>query len=539
MNHKSLVPSPNFRTKKMPRNEFRFLALLGAASLVGCANPIDVKIELVAPCDQQSAIQGVGAVQVTVDGKDLEAPQTATYSTKNNQVGEVPDLPLSSGVMVSVDMWPGEPTEATLESDPKTVAKSLPLDLTEESDVEDPLNLRLLAGELNTFGSVATDDGTCPGMANARHGHTATYVPKHNKVLIVGGALWSENGSAQTLLDKVELYDPQTGVLESLTPMTNNRAYHTATALPDGRVLVVGGFGIIDGRMVPLKPGLIIDLSKPEGERYEVLIFKQDRAHHTATLLDPQPVVVIAGGCNGNGCTPQAVQGGGGADPTQLTNPIEIFDYSTNTITAIQSAFTPRAMHAATALEGGRVLFTGGINGSAPVCTVEFYSHTDPNAPVKTSPGTSNLGACPARHAQVSLGRNRVAIIGGYTEVNNGIPSGTLSAQIVYWNTEQGIEPVQGALLTPRAGHAAWLMDDNTVLVVGGELGNPAGTAAEQLVPDETGLYIPNAELGQPAGTRAYMGTTKMPNNQVLISGGSTNDGSLQSSNLTEIFFGR
>ncbi|MBI4349974.1 MAG: hypothetical protein HY550_00900, partial [Elusimicrobia bacterium] len=73
-------------------------------------------------------------------------------------------------------------------------------------------------------------------MTAARYVHTATLLPD-GKVLITGG-----RGSGGAALSSAELYDPADGTVSATGTMGAARVYHTATLLPNGKVLFVGGF---------------------------------------------------------------------------------------------------------------------------------------------------------------------------------------------------------------------------------------------------------------------------------------------------------
>ena len=77
--------------------------------------------------------------------------------------------------------------------------------------------------------------GPAGSLAESRFTHSATTLPD-GRVLVVGG-------SGDGFLASAEIWDPATATFGPAGSLADIRMWHTATALPDGRVLVVGGRG--------------------------------------------------------------------------------------------------------------------------------------------------------------------------------------------------------------------------------------------------------------------------------------------------------
>jgi hypothetical protein len=125
-------------------------------------------------------------------------------------------------------------------------------------------------------------------MAYPRHTHTATLL-NDGRVLIAGGfAETGSGGNPQT--DTTEIYDPAANGWGRGGTMMATRAFHTATPLPDGRVLVVGGQAA-NGDYLPST-----ELYDPVTNRWSFAgRLSAPRGVHTASLL-PDGRVLVTGG---------------------------------------------------------------------------------------------------------------------------------------------------------------------------------------------------------------------------------------------------
>src|SRR5208282_852149 len=165
-----------------------------------------------------------------------------------------------------------------------------------------------------------------------RFQHTATLLP-NGQVLVAGG--YDTN-----VLQSAETYNPSTGVWTTNNPMNVPREYHTATLLPNGKVLVAGGYYVPVHRGIYLQSAELFDPSNGTWTLTGPMNFA--REYHTATLL-PNGQVLVSGGDAG----------------TALTSS-ELYDPATGTWLLTNALNTARAAAAAALLPNGQVLVAGG-----------------------------------------------------------------------------------------------------------------------------------------------------------------------------------
>ncbi|MEF3280767.1 MAG: fibronectin type III domain-containing protein [Elusimicrobiota bacterium] len=257
--------------------------------------------------------------------------------------------------------------------------------------------------------------------------NTASVLLPNANTMTCGGVTGINTVTNQCLIKISTPIITSAGGTPFLTKTLNtSRTNHTMTLLPDGRILVAGGYTSISFHYPTNPPSpytnnfpknLIstgtptnsaeICLSSPPYTCSPIVnTMLLQRAGHTATLLTVGPEsgnVLICGGQSNAGT---------------VTNSCEIFITSTTQFKSGPNMTSSRFGHTASLLSNGKVLMSGGItqlgNPATFTPTQEIYD------PITNSftPSPEPLFFSRIYHSAVVLNNSNVAIIGGYNEYN-------------------------------------------------------------------------------------------------------------------------
>ena len=163
---------------------------------------------------------------------------------------------------------------------------------------------------------------------------------------------------------RAEVFYPETKSFKSVGDMNEERFFHTATLLADGRVLAAGGGVPIKSKWSTYASADIFDPGKNLWTKAAKM--HHPRRAHTATLL-PDGKVLVTGGTTGG-------KNDGTEAGTQLDT-AEVYDPVANTWSEVPSKLvTARTFHTAALVPGGAVLLFGGLDGSGSASRqVEAY----------------------------------------------------------------------------------------------------------------------------------------------------------------------
>jgi hypothetical protein len=266
-------------------------------------------------------------------------------------------------------------------------------------------------------------------------------------LLLAAGITWMRTAQSASGLVR--------GSWSTTGSMAVSRGNHTATLLPDGRVLVVGGIQLI-------RPLASAELYDPRTRSWSSAGSLQlPRWGHTATLLANGRVLVV---------------GGSQVDGYHLgsSSSVEMYDPRANSWSPAASMHTPRSFHTATLLTDGRVLIVGGVESSSDgsgkvLASAELYD-PDTDAWSEVPP----LSGARTKHDAILLNNDDVLVFGGTAGVGyNQVISGALRTAELYDPSTQTWSPAAG-MLNARILPTALRLPDGRVLVVGDEGTNEA-----------------------------------------------------------------
>ena len=237
-------------------------------------------------------------------------------------------------------------------------------------------------------------------LSSTRSYHTATVLGDGtNRVLVSGGA----DNSGKSLNTTI-LYNPSNGTFANGPTMKAVRERHTATLLPNGKVLIVGGRQKSGGGYSTVGSAEICDATV-----CTLLSSAMSPRHSHAAVALPNGTVLLTGGAN---------------DTTDLAT-AEILDPATGNVSPAGTLGTGRRELTATGLPNGRAVVAGGQTGTTPKSASDLYQPpVAPGAPMKAA--RTGHTATPLKDAAGNV--VNVLIIGGAS----GSPAKSVSSAELY-----------------------------------------------------------------------------------------------------------
>jgi hypothetical protein len=330
-------------------------------------------------------------------------------------------------------------------------------------------------------------------MSTHRAAHTAT-VLKNGKILIVGGMISAEGAEINS--STAEIFDPKTGTFSVTGTMNQERAGHTATLLPDGNVLIAGGFdsnGFLSSSELYLSDkGEFVEVESEMSEK---------RAAHTATLLKSGDVLVV-GGVNGS------------EKSNQLA---DIYSWSEKKFKQIGGMQLARTGHTSTLLQDGSVLISGGSSNwrSGVLNSCEIFNPSD-----FSFTSTGNLNIPRNKHLSALLPDGSVLIIGGSSTAAD--ISGRFPSAEIFDPVRKQFSWMECAMIKSRfkITNAGDVLTDGTVVIAGD------GKYVEVYDPKRNRFFTADGNVDK---GWMYSTVTVISEGAVLITGGY--DGNMKTTN--------
>ena len=333
-----------------------------------------------------------------------------------------------------------------------------------------------------------------PAMSMPRASHTATALPD-GRVLVAGGCTTDGCGGSQRAA-QAELYVPDRRGFVTGPMMSTPRMGHTATALRDGRVLLVGGWP--SERSRPLRTAELFEPGRGAFVPAGVLAVR--RGGHTATRLRDGRVLVA-----------------GGIDGARALATVELFDPATGEFGAAAPMPGPRATHGAALLSGGRVLVAGGQAGVGHgVALLDTAAVYDP-ATDAWQQVVGRLAAPMYKLAVAALPDGNALVIGGQTADD----AAARLASTALFDVRTGRFRADAVMAEPR-----YKISDAVVGLADGRIAVGGGFGVEVYTGDQPGDAVAGGRFRQVARSeveRQFPATAALADGTVLVTGGYDN----------------
>jgi hypothetical protein len=445
-----------------------------------------------------------------VTGKGLDPPVDGMALAGDRHL-DLPAIPSGQERVLEVRAYAGDPSAG---GRVVSLGRTLPFDVPDVVPLRPPEDLVVFLRVVDAFTptSLSISAATCTRLGTPRAGHTATALPD-GRVLVAGGYSLDGTGARQAL-SSAELFDPKTGAFsdapelgvtnaaEVFTPTP--RAFHTATALPDGRVFIAGGETYSAGSPVALSTALVFDPDRTS-HAYGLVNLIHERTLHGAAA-DPGGRVLLIGGIDTAGA---------------LVSTLEWFD-PVRAITRVPDERLARTGAAITTLLTGEIAVAGGDTGTDVSSAVQFFAFDGQTFSSTLVPNTmrqARRAAAIARFA--SLGT--LLVIGGFGTTDDVNLSPLPTTELV--ETSGAPRVSDGPTISERGDLCAVALPDRRVLTMGGRGVDPnwgvavSDASVEEITPLSTGGA---AVLGiEPLPSSRHQHTcTLLADGAILVVGG-------------------
>lgn len=316
--------------------------------------------------------------------------------------------------------------------------------------------------DLNAFrGEVSIEEPGTIILPGSYGGHSVTGLPGGQLMLMGGGRRTGGSGSVDILLLDSGGERFQFVVSFLLAP----RIGHSLIALPDGRVLILGG-GYIGNIQTFEDLVEVVELFDPDTETHSVVPVEGPpirRQYHTASLrtVNDRLIIDLIGGRGDIQYTPEPEIG--------IRRDLRSFEFRNDSLFAIHTAIgpflEPMAGHTMTALDPDRFLIAGMTfeeQLEPAAYTIDFGSPVGIDTSHSAPPEPGRI-----RHASAVIGDGLVALLGGRGEDPSNI---TNRIDIYSEEADRWFSVHTDALVNfpARYGHTATAIGLNRILVLGG-----------------------------------------------------------------------